>query len=401
VIKTFKKHISLLLLCICSILAKGDNPYQQRLASLHYTMPLPYNDYVKKYIDAYVNNPDSTATIIKIWNEYEATIQQQLKANHQPEELRYLALALSGMNMNATNAYGCAGLWQLMFNDAKDKYELKVTSLVDERRDPLKSTVAACSYFKDLMTIYNDWMLAIAAFTSSPANVNKAIINAGVNMNYWSIHPFLPAESRDAVPRFVAAVYIANFYTQHHIVPEKHLYTYEFDSVWIDKECYFDQIGNVLNISNKQLEFLNPVYKKGKIPFSESKYILRLPKGRAADFQNLKNRIYTSPVIVKPDTTIKRAFIPKDTSAKKHTPDAPELSRVMYKVKKGETLTIISDYFDCPVSMAKYWNHLKGKRPAVAVGKLLYFYVPTDKRSEYEKVNTMTAAQKAKLARKD
>ena len=58
-------------------------------------------------------------------------------------------------------------------------YGLEINSLVDERRDPLKATEAACKYFKDMYAIYGDWNLVLASYNCGPGNVNKAIRRSG------------------------------------------------------------------------------------------------------------------------------------------------------------------------------------------------------------------------------
>jgi len=394
-LKKVKKHISVLVLCLVSLFVKGDNEYQQRLSSLHYSIPLPYNDYIKNYIDYYLSSPLQTKKILGLWKHFEATIEKQVKISQMPDELKFLPIALSSMNPSSINGAGASGPWMIMFNDGKMQ-KLKQTSLIDERRDWEKSTKAACNYFKDLLNIYNnDWMLAMAAYANTPAAVNKAIITSGTSMNYWSIYPTLPAETRDIVPKFVAAVYIANFYKLHDLSPEILDLPLETDSIAVDRKLTFDQISSVINVPVYTLELLNPIYKKKEIPFAETKYTLRLPKGKGQLFEDKKYDIYSfvpvKPVDDKPN-------IKRDT-ATATKPAQPAIFRVAYTVKRGETLVQICDYFDCTLYLARYWNRLKNNY--VGPGKKLYFWVNAEKKSYYESINTLAAAQKKKLSVKD
>lgn len=394
-----KKHIVLIALCLISILSKGDTNYQQRLASLKSAIPLTYSDATQYYIDWYINNPDSTAKIISLWNVYTPTIDNILKNNGQPTELKYLAFALSNMNNQSINK-GASGIWQMLFSDAKTKYKLKINSLIDERRDIEKSTNAVAQYFKDLNLLYNDWYLSMTAYRATPNSVNKAIINAGVNMNYWSIYPFLSPEDREIVPRFVAAAYIANFYAQHHISANEYEFNLDCDTVKIEQQVTFESVAQTLNISIKQLQFLNPEYKTGVVPYSVNNYFLKIPKGTAGKFQELKYGIYTySPL--KPDNTNPIEQKKDTTSTQDANGEAKKTVRVAYKVKKGENLVMISDYFDCTVGMTKAWNGIRSRSNTVKAGRILFFMVKNEKKSYYEGINYMNAAQKNKIIRKD
>lgn len=388
-----RRHLSLILVCFASLLAKGDNIYQQRLASLKSSIPLPHNQLVQNYIEQYIANPDSTAKIIGFWKVYNPIFEATLAQNNQPSELKYLALALSGLNPAQTNGFGASGFWGMLFDDAKNKSKLKINSMVDERRDLHKSTAAAARFFKDLYPIYSDWLMAIAAYTSVPSNVNKAMVNASGSSNFWEVQPFLPTETRDAVPRFIAAAYIANFYDKHGIQPMKPDYALEGDSVQMERQVRFDQVSQVLNIPVKQLQFLNPVYKMSTVPFNEAKYTLVLPKGRASDFEAKRYSIYTIAVIKPASDTPTIIKVVVDTA------QTPVQVKVSYKVKPSETLVLVADYFDCTFSMAKRWNRIRSNR--VAVGKVLYFWVKPDQQIYYQSINTMTPKQKKAVAKKD
>ena len=95
-----------------------------------------------------------------------------------PIELKYLAVVESALNPVALSRVGACGLWQFMLPTGKS-YGLEINSLVDERRDPLKATEAACKYFKDMYAIYGDWNLVLASYNCGPGNVNKAIRRSG------------------------------------------------------------------------------------------------------------------------------------------------------------------------------------------------------------------------------
>ncbi len=392
-----KKHIILVICCLFTIFSKGDTVIQQRLASLKSNIPLTYNDATQYYIDWYINNPDSTAKTLTFWKVYSPIMDKVLKENGQPIELKYLAFALSNMN-NQLVTKGSSGVWQMMFDDAKTKYKLKINSLIDERRDIEKCTKAIASYFKDLMLLYNDWYMSMTAYKATPTSLNKSIINAGINMNYWSIYPFLSYENREIVPRFVAAAYIVNFYGSHNISVPDYEYIYDYDTVKAEQQMSFQSISAALNIPIEQLQFLNPEYKTGVIPYATKNYILRLPKGLSSKFEEKKYSIFSSFVPPAPVITKENVVVKKD-SAK--TTESEKFVKVAYKVKSGESLVIVSDYFDCTVKMTKVWNSIPAKTLYINPGKTLYFMVPTEKKAYYESFNYMALKQKKKLAKRD
>jgi membrane-bound lytic murein transglycosylase D len=316
-----------------------------------------------------------------------------LKENNQPTELKYLAFALSGMNATLVNK-GASGIWQMLFDDAKTKYKLKINSMIDERRDIEKSTQAVALYFKDLMALYNDWYMALTAFKATPNSVNKAIISAGGNMNFWSIFPLIGQENREIVPRFVAAAYIANFFSQHNISPIKPEFAIDFDTVYAEQSISFASLSAQLNIPVTQLYFLNPEFKTGIVPFNLKHYLVRLPQGKGSEFHQKKYTIYNfAPP--KPDNQVP-AVVKKEVDK-----GASEYTQVAYTVKSGENLVMIADYFDCTLNQLKQWNSIRARTQSVRVGRILYFYVKPDTKDTYARINYMNLNQKRKLLRKD
>ena len=155
--------------------AATDSLYAGRLRALVSPIPLPYNYIVKGYINRYVNPRYGTiGRILGSSQYYFPMIEDELLKENLPIELRALPIIESALSPTAVSPVGAVGLWQFMPSTGKS-YGLEVNSLVDERRDPVRATQAACRYLKDLYAIYNDWTLAIAAYNCGPGNVNKAL----------------------------------------------------------------------------------------------------------------------------------------------------------------------------------------------------------------------------------
>ncbi|MDR1698905.1 MAG: lytic transglycosylase domain-containing protein, partial [Prevotellaceae bacterium] len=149
--------------------SNGENPvfsskvYAERLAQLPTVIPMPYNERVRELIDFYANRRrNQVERMLGLSRYYFPIFEQKLSAAGMPLELRYLPVIESALNPEATSRVGAAGLWQFMPATGRI-YDLEVTSLVDERRDPLKSSLAGVTFLKDLYRMYGDWHLAIAA----------------------------------------------------------------------------------------------------------------------------------------------------------------------------------------------------------------------------------------------
>ncbi|MEM9050716.1 MAG: lytic transglycosylase domain-containing protein, partial [Bacteroidota bacterium] len=165
----------------------ADSVYAKRLGNLNEQTPmdLDYNKYVKAYINVYTNKrKDITEQVLGLSALYYPMFEEQLDKYDMPLELKHLAVVESALNPSARSRVGATGLWQFMYATGK-MYGLEVNSFVDERRDPHKSTIAACEYMSYLYGLYNDWNLVLAAYNSGPGNVNKAIRRSGGKRTYW------------------------------------------------------------------------------------------------------------------------------------------------------------------------------------------------------------------------
>ena len=252
-----------------------DSVYTDRLRALASPIQLPYNYIVRGYINRYVDpQRNIISRILGMSQYYFPFIEDELLKQGLPIELRALPIIESALSPTAVSHAGAAGLWQFMPSTGKS-YGLEVNSLVDERRDPIRSTQAACRYLKDLYNIYKEWSLAIAAYNCGPGNVNKALRRAGLEgaakKDFWAIYPYLPAETRGYVPCFIAATYVMNYYHKHNISPALAKRPILTDSVHVKRRIHFDQIAHILHIPSEELKVLNPQYRKDLIPGSPEK----------------------------------------------------------------------------------------------------------------------------------
>lgn len=266
--------------------------YIERLQRIPSVMEMPYNDVVRKFIDRYaVRLRASVSYMLGAANFYMPIFEEALEMYNLPLELKYLPVIESALSPTATSRVGAAGLWQFMLATGK-QYGLEVNSLVDERRDPIKSTYAAARYLRDLYKIYDDWNLVIAAYNYGPQNINKAIHRAGGVKDYWAIYKYLPRETQGYVPAFIAANYIMNYYCEHNICPMRTQIPAKSDTIVVNRDVHFKQIAAVTGIRIEELRSLNPQYRRDIVNGSTQPSVIRLPQTYVNAFLDHEDSIY-------------------------------------------------------------------------------------------------------------
>jgi len=329
-----------------------DSVVAARIDSLNQetTIELAFNKVIKDYIYLYANKKrDLTARMLGLAELYFPLFEEQLDRYDIPLEMKYLAIVESALNPTAGSRAGAKGLWQFMYGTGK-VYGLKVTTLIDERYDPLQATIAACEHMNDLYDIYGDWSLVMAAYNSGAGNVNKAIRRSGGVKSYWAIWPFLPRETRGYVPAFIAVYYVMTHASAHNLYPvQPGILYHETDTVMVHDVLSFDQVNEMLGVPMDQIKLLNPLYKKGIIPYKEGEeFFLKLPKEYIGDFINNEQQLYA---YVTRKGTEKEKLLAEIKKAQERT---------IHIVRSGENLGLIARRYHVYVSQLKAWNNMRG-----------------------------------------
>ena len=324
---------------------------KQRLEALDQKTPfnISYNPSLESVIKSFlIRKRDLMERMLVASQFYFPLFEQELDNYNIPLEIKYLAIVESALNPRAKSRVGATGLWQFMYSTGK-MYDLDVSSYVDERSDPIKSTKAACQYLSKLYDIFGDWDLALAAYNSGPGNVNKAIRRSGGYTNYWNIRRNLPRETAGYVPAFLATMYLFEYAEEHGLKSTKVPRPYfETDTVHIKRLITFDQISKLVDVSVEELTVLNPSYKLNIIPNIPGKdYVLRLPKSEIGKFVTNEEAIYA---FVEEELKTQEVPLPELVKAEE---------RIRYRVRSGDYLGRIAERYGVRVSQIKDWNGLR------------------------------------------
>lgn len=339
--------------------------YEARMAELNLRSPidLEYNKHVKKYIDLYtLKRRGLIAKMQGMSRFYFPVFEAALDKYQLPMELKYLAVIESALNPTARSHSGAVGLWQFILPTGQ-LMDLKVSSFIDERMDPVKSTDAACRYLEFLYNTFKDWQLAIAAYNGGPGTVRNAIVRSGGKTTFWEIRPYLPAETQGYVPAFIAMVYAMEYAPEHNIKAEvPKLFFYQADTVLIKDAVYFTSIASKLGIPIETIRFLNPSYKMNYIPRSTSPQALVLPANKITAFIEQQKDI------------VSFSFPASDEKKDKELP-VQDKTMVTYVVKKGDYLHKLALDYRCSMEDVKAWNNLTSD--ALPTGSTLVLWVPS------------------------
>lgn len=342
----------------------SEETYIRRLAAIPSVIEMPYNQVVRKHIERYVYRSRTLVEeMLGMSLYYMPIFEQALEKEGLPLELKYLPIVESALDPNAVSRVGAAGLWQFMIGTGKG-LGLEINSLVDERRDPYRSSAMAAKYLKNLYQIYNDWSLAIAAYNCGPGNVNKALHRNGGTGDFWDIYEYLPRETRGYVPAFIAANYAMTYYKQHNISPSLARKPLITDTVSVNRRIHFAQIAQILNMPIEEIRTFNPQFRADVIPGDNHPYMLVLPSQQVYSFimsqdsiDNYRDDLYAHREVVEPGGQVSTA----EEYLSGKTADG-NFRTITHRVARGETLQMIAAKYGMTTDELMTLNSMSSER---------------------------------------
>ncbi|HAD13003.1 MAG TPA: hypothetical protein DCF33_11280 [Saprospirales bacterium] len=255
-----------------------DEILKERLGELTSCLDLRATAVVKGYIFTYVQSQtEKSRNMLGKRLTYFPLYEAKMREYGVPEDLKFLSVVESALNPKAVSRVGATGLWQFMPSTGSE-YGLKTNSAVEDRSNPVKSTDAAARHLRDLYNHFDDWALALAAYNSGSGRVNSAIRRAG-SRNFWSIQRYLPAETRNYVPAFIAATYICNYFHLHGLMPnDPDLDLQLTDYVNVYEGISFRDIADATGIAYEVIKDLNPGFKRDYVPPTTDGHYVIVPE---------------------------------------------------------------------------------------------------------------------------
>jgi len=404
---------------------------QEEIRSIHSDLPLVSNEYVDGVI-AFLQKHGRTYmdTVLRREGEYKPLIESALRKEGVPEDLIYLAAGESAFNPFAISNKGAKGIWQFMSGTAA-LYGLKRNQWVDEREDPVKSTMAAARLLKELHEEFGDWFLAMAAYDSNPMTVQRAIARTGY-ADYWELRKLhaLPTETQNYVPIFLATALIAkdpqvygfSVPPNPPLDPERVVTPYPTD---------LRLVADIIDCPVQRLVQLNPSLQRWTTPANDPNFVLNLPAGTKTAYEAgiaavpADKRMWWRAQKVEAGDTLasiaRRYHVSPYTLAKVNSLGPEDslttgthlvvplparnlyaLQRVHprwtkhvyhYRVRRGESVELVADRFDVTSYQIRRWNHLRGSR--IPSGRTLVIYKTAPQSSIRRRV-----VHRKRLARK-
>ncbi len=331
----------------------------------HKAIPMLVNSHVQAEIDLFSTGVESNffRESLKRSGRFRAKIIEELKKAGMPVELSWLPLIESGFKVTALSPARALGLWQFIPSTGY-KFGLKRDLFVDERLDPIKSTLAAIDYLKELHQMFGDWTTVLAAYNCGEGRVLGVIRDQNVNYldNFWDLYEKLPRETSRYVPRFLATLQILSNPGKYGIDTADLECPVEYEIIDITKQVHIKDIAKEINVDEMLLRRLNPELRYGILPPYE--YLLKVPPGKGKE---LLAKIDTIPI-------------------SSLTQTKPQISTAYYKVKRGDSLLAVAKRYN--ISIKRLMHDNKMRKPVLLAGTML--------RVPYKEKSALSAPETAK-----
>ena len=335
--------------------------------------------YIKKHL-AY--NGSNAKRIMERASVYFPIYEKYLKEHDLPQDLKFLSIVESSLVPQAVSPAGATGLWQFMSETGRN-YCLTIDKEVDERFCPYNATEAAMQYLAKQFQRFGSWELALASYNCGPGTINNAMKRARSN-DYWSIAKYLPRETKNFVPAFLGAAYVANFYHLHGIEPNyPNLDMQVTEAIKVYNRLDFATIASVTNLPVFVVESLNPAFKKDYIPENTEGYDVIVPRRTSAALvEYLEAR--------RPDSPRKKELpevMPAPADSSNYKPEELYFMSI-YVVAEGDKIGDLADIFNIAPYNLKVWNKLtsyqlkKGQELTIWFPNEFHHFLPKEEKIE-------------------
>ena len=310
---------------------------------LYGTIPVVVNPAVERKILYFQTEiPGRVQEWLDRFYQYQPLVERIFAELGLPQELIYLSLVESGFKPRAYSRARASGPWQFIRSTGR-MYGLKVNWYVDERRDPMKSTVAAARHLRDLYDQFGSWPLAMAAYNAGAGKIGRAIQKSGTR-DFWKIAKtrFIRRETRHYVPKFMALTMIATDPARFGF-DAKAEGIHQYEEIHIGKPVHLRSVSKETRIDFEELRRLNPELRRSIVPPDKEGYYLKVPVGMGLHVERVASRIEEW---VQPPPAI-----------------------TWYHVRSGDSLSVIAHRFRTSVRNVKSLNGLSGS--LIRVGQRL------------------------------
>jgi membrane-bound lytic murein transglycosylase D len=314
------------------------------------TIPVEMNPLVERWIQYFQTRgrPHMERYLARS-TRYMSLMKRILRKNGLPEDLIYIALIESGFSSRATSHASAVGYWQFIRGTGK-RYGMEISTLIDERRDPVLSTQAAAEYFKGLYSIFGSWYLSMASYNVGENRVKREIMQ-NYTRDFWDLarKRRLPRETINYVPKFVAAKLIAKNPEKYGFSDIEYEPPIEFDVVKVDRPVNLRLMAEKMGLEYSDFKTLNPKFKGEVAPTRNDFLELRIPTGQR------------EVALV----AAQQSFVDKVA----YVADAGETQ--VHRVRSGDSLHTIAKKYRTTVAWLRDSNDLKTGRPLRIGQKLM------------------------------